>query len=155
LTLAEVQASRGAHVPPAEEHCPAIGSSRLFFRGRATSLAGSLVLIHGSPMSRIQRRHTADIGHAGRSLTSRPAAFGVRSEHLFCTSWFLRSGYRECGSIVLTGGGSLLANLDQMLRDETNLPVSVADDALSCVALDMGRTLENAKSNRRMLTMAF
>ncbi len=33
--------------------------------------------------------------------------------------------------IVLTGGGSLLANLDQVLRDETGLPVSIADDPLS------------------------
>ena len=32
--------------------------------------------------------------------------------------------------IVLTGGGSLLANLDQVLRDETGLPVSIADDPL-------------------------
>jgi len=36
---------------------------------------------------------------------------------------------------VLTGGGSLLANLDTVLRNETGLPVSIADDPLSCVAL--------------------
>ena len=40
--------------------------------------------------------------------------------------------------IVLTGGGSLLANLDQVLREETGLPVSIADDPLSCVALGTG-----------------
>jgi rod shape-determining protein MreB and related proteins len=57
--------------------------------------------------------------------------------------------------IVLTGGGSLLANLDQVLRDETGLPVSIADDALSCVALGTGKTLENAKAMRHMLTTAF
>ena len=57
--------------------------------------------------------------------------------------------------IVLTGGGSLLANLDQVLRDETGLPVSIADDALSCVALGTGRTLENAKTMRHMLSTAF
>ena len=57
--------------------------------------------------------------------------------------------------IVLTGGGSLLANLDQVLRDETGLPVSIADDALSCVALGTGRTLENAKNMRHMLSTAF
>ncbi len=47
--------------------------------------------------------------------------------------------------IVLTGGGSLLANLDQVLREETGLPVSIADDPLSCVALGTGRVLENTK----------
>jgi rod shape-determining protein MreB and related proteins len=57
--------------------------------------------------------------------------------------------------IVLTGGGSLLSNLDQVLRDETGLPVSIADDALSCVALGTGRTLENAKTMRHMLSTAF
>jgi rod shape-determining protein MreB and related proteins len=56
--------------------------------------------------------------------------------------------------IVLTGGGSLLSNLDRVLRDETGLPVSIADDAPSCVALGSGRTLENAKSLHRMLSMA-
>src|SRR3569832_922887 len=57
--------------------------------------------------------------------------------------------------IVLTGGGSLLANLDQVLRDETGLPVSIADDALSCVALGTGKTLENAKGMRHVLSTAF
>src|SRR6267154_110988 len=57
--------------------------------------------------------------------------------------------------IVLTGGGALLASLDQVLRDETGLPVSIADDALSCVALGTGRTLENAKNMRHMLSTAF
>jgi rod shape-determining protein MreB len=57
--------------------------------------------------------------------------------------------------IVLTGGGALLNGLDQVLRDETGLPVSIADDALSCVALGTGRTLENAKNMRHMLSTAF
>src|SRR5438876_2605512 len=57
--------------------------------------------------------------------------------------------------IVLTGGGSLLSNLDQVLRDETGLPVSIADDPLSCVALGTGRVLENSKSMRHVLSTAF
>jgi rod shape-determining protein MreB len=57
--------------------------------------------------------------------------------------------------IVLTGGGALLSNLDQVLREETGLPVSIADDALSCVALGTGRTLENTKNMRHMLSTAF
>ncbi|MEJ0041419.1 MAG: rod shape-determining protein [Rhizomicrobium sp.] len=52
--------------------------------------------------------------------------------------------------IVLTGGGSLLANLDQVLREETGLPVSIADDPLSCVALGTGRVLENTKGMRHV-----
>ena len=57
--------------------------------------------------------------------------------------------------IVLTGGGSLLANLDQVLREETGLPVSIADDPLSCVALGTGRVLENTKNMRHVLSTAF
>ena len=37
--------------------------------------------------------------------------------------------------IVLTGGGALLGNLDFVLRHSTGLPVSVADEPLTCVAL--------------------
>lgn len=44
--------------------------------------------------------------------------------------------------IVLTGGGALLSNLDVVLREVTGLPVSVAEDPLSCVALGTGRALE-------------
>jgi rod shape-determining protein MreB and related proteins len=43
---------------------------------------------------------------------------------------------------VLTGGGALLQGLDEVLRDETGLPVTVADDPLTCVALGTGRALE-------------
>ncbi|TPG21888.1 rod shape-determining protein [Sphingomonas koreensis] len=45
--------------------------------------------------------------------------------------------------IVLTGGGALLKGLDEVLRDETGLPVTVADEPLTCVALGTGRALED------------
>ena len=45
--------------------------------------------------------------------------------------------------IVLTGGGALLEGIDEVLRDETGLPVTVADDPLTCVALGTGRALED------------
>jgi len=44
--------------------------------------------------------------------------------------------------IVLTGGGALLRGLDLLLRQETNLPITVADDPLSCVALGTGKVLD-------------
>jgi rod shape-determining protein MreB len=43
--------------------------------------------------------------------------------------------------IVLSGGGSLLRNLDKRLREETNLPVTLADDPLSSVVLGTGAML--------------
>jgi rod shape-determining protein MreB len=45
--------------------------------------------------------------------------------------------------IVLTGGGALLGALDEVLREETGLPVTVADEPLTCVALGTGRALED------------
>jgi rod shape-determining protein MreB len=45
--------------------------------------------------------------------------------------------------IVLTGGGGLLANLEQVIRDATGLPVTRAEDPLSCVALGTGKSLED------------
>src|SRR5690348_10557297 len=53
--------------------------------------------------------------------------------------------------IVLTGGGALLGNLDYVLRHSTGLPVSIADDPLSCVALGTGRALEEMKTLRNVL----
>jgi rod shape-determining protein MreB len=44
--------------------------------------------------------------------------------------------------IVLAGGGALLRNLDVLLREETGLPVAVAEDPLSCVVLGSGKALD-------------
>ena len=43
--------------------------------------------------------------------------------------------------IVLTGGGALLANLDILLRERTGLPVSIAENPLSCVVMGSGQAL--------------
>jgi rod shape-determining protein MreB len=53
--------------------------------------------------------------------------------------------------IVLTGGGALLGNLDFVLRASTGLPVSIADDPLSCVALGTGRCLEEMQTLQNVL----
>ncbi|GAA0302963.1 rod shape-determining protein [Sphingomonas oligophenolica] len=45
--------------------------------------------------------------------------------------------------IVMTGGGSLLSGLNQVLSEATGLPVIVADNALTCVAMGAGRALED------------
>jgi rod shape-determining protein MreB len=45
--------------------------------------------------------------------------------------------------IVITGGGSMLRNLDKRIREETSLPVTLADDPLSSVVLGTGRMLSD------------
>ena len=57
--------------------------------------------------------------------------------------------------IVLTGGGGLLGNIDYVLRVATGLPVSIADDPLSCVVLGTGRALEEMKRLKNVLTSMY
>ena len=57
--------------------------------------------------------------------------------------------------IVLTGGGALLANLDQVLRNATGLPVSIAEDPLACVVKGTGRALENIGQLRSILSSMY
>ncbi len=54
----------------------------------------------------------------------------------------LSADIRDRG-IILTGGGAMLKRLDQRLRDETNLPVNIADDPLTCVVRGTGHVLED------------
>lgn len=53
--------------------------------------------------------------------------------------------------IILTGGGALLRGLDKRFREETNLPVHVAEDPLTCVVRGTGIILENLSSYRKIL----
>ncbi len=53
--------------------------------------------------------------------------------------------------IVITGGGSLLKNLDKVISQSTGLPVFNAEDPLSCVVMGIGRILENPASLKHVL----
>ncbi len=57
--------------------------------------------------------------------------------------------------IVLTGGGALLGNMDYVLRHATGLPVSLADDPLTCVVLGTGRALEEMRRLKDVLTTMY
>jgi len=57
--------------------------------------------------------------------------------------------------IVLTGGGALLGNFDRVFREATGLPVSIADEPLSCVALGTGRALEEMKTLKSVLLSSY
>ena len=54
--------------------------------------------------------------------------------------------------IMLTGGGALLRNLDVELRSRTGLPVSIADDPLSCVVRGSGFVVENLTKWKNVLS---
>jgi len=53
--------------------------------------------------------------------------------------------------IIITGGGALLKNLDKFLREETSLPITIADDPLTTVALGCGKTLDNIEILKKVV----
>lgn len=53
--------------------------------------------------------------------------------------------------IVMTGGGSLLRGLDMLFKEETNLPINVVEDPLTCVVLGSGKILGNLHSYERII----
>lgn len=53
--------------------------------------------------------------------------------------------------VVMTGGGSLLRGLDQRIREETNLPVYVVDDPLTCVVMGSGRIINDTEKYSKLL----
>ncbi len=57
--------------------------------------------------------------------------------------------------IVLTGGGALLGNMDYVLRHATGLPVSLADDPMTCVVLGTGRALEEMRRLKDVLSSMY
>lgn len=53
--------------------------------------------------------------------------------------------------IILSGGGSMLRGFDQRLREETNLPINLVEDPLTCVVRGTGKVLENLQDYSKML----
>ena len=56
--------------------------------------------------------------------------------------------------IVLTGGGALLKNFDERMREDTSLPIHVAEDPLTCVVRGCGIILEDFERYERVLLKA-
>lgn len=52
--------------------------------------------------------------------------------------------------ITLTGGGALLKNLDKLISQEMNLPVTIAEDPMDCVALGTGKIISQMKTLTRL-----
>jgi rod shape-determining protein MreB len=53
--------------------------------------------------------------------------------------------------IVLSGGGALLRNLDERMREDTSLPIHIAEDPLTCVVRGCGAILENFERYEKVL----
>jgi rod shape-determining protein MreB len=57
--------------------------------------------------------------------------------------------------VVLTGGGALLKNIDLVLRKASGLPISIADEPLSCCALGTGKVLEHEAEMGSLLSASY
>lgn len=69
----------------------------------------------------------------------------VIKQTLSDTPYELAADITECG-IVMTGGGSLLKGLDQLVRQETGVPALLAENPLDCVAIGAGKSFEVFKN---------
>ncbi len=107
-------------------------------------------LMHGVPREASLTQHEIADGFTG-PIASIVDAIKVALES---TPPELASDIVDKG-IILTGGGALLTNLDTVLREETGIPISISDDALSCVALGTGRVLEHLKTMQHVLSMSY
>ena len=99
----------------------------------------------------LPRTIEVDSGEVTEALSEPLAAIvGMVKNVLSRTPPELASDILERG-IILTGGGALLRGLDKRLREETNLPVNVAEDPLTCVARGTGRVLEDFTQYTKVL----
>ena len=64
----------------------------------------------------------------------------------------LASDIMENG-IMLTGGGALLKGLDKLVREETGMPVKIAENPLDCVAIGTGKSVEDQEIFEKVLMM--
>jgi rod shape-determining protein MreB len=103
-------------------------------------------LIHGIPKEMILSEH-----QIAESLVETVSQIVEAVKiALECTPPELSSDIADKG-IVMTGGGSLLRNLNYVVGSATKLPVFVAEHALSCVALGTGRVLEDFSRLKHVL----
>lgn len=101
----------------------------LSVRGRslAEGIPRSIVLSSNEVFEALQEPLSGIVGAIKTALEYTPPELGTDiAEH----------------GIVLTGGGALLRNLDRLLKEETGIPVIVAEDPLTCVVRGCGKALE-------------
>ncbi len=123
-----------------------IGSAMPLEDGEITLIAKGRDLVTGMPKA-IEIR-SEDIREALKEPVSQIVS--AVKEALEKTPPELAADIRDRG-IILTGGGALLKRLDQRLRDETNLPVNIADDPLTCVVRGTGTILEDFETYQDLL----
>ncbi len=139
VTFFERQYSLVIGLPTAERVKREIGSVASFERDdRAVAVAAGRDLVAGLPRS--TEVSAAEI----REAIAEPAAAIAETIRLTleATPAEIAADIMDCG-LVLTGGGALLRGIDELLGQEIDMPVRVAEHPLTCVVEGAGRALED------------
>ncbi|MDR2682095.1 MAG: rod shape-determining protein [Holosporaceae bacterium] len=114
--------------------------------GRMLSIKGR-DLVNGVPKEiKISERHIVDSLVETVSVIVEAVKFALENTPPELSADIVDKG------IIMTGGGSMLHRLDELIRLKTGLPVSLAEDPLSCVVLGTGKALEELDVLRMVLT---
>ena len=130
-TAEEIKIEIGSALPLAEEL-----SIEVRGRDQVAGLPKTIVITSSEVTEAITEPMNAIVGVARQTLEKTPPE--------------LAADIIDRG-MVLSGGGALLRNIDQLLTKETGVPSFVAEHPLACVALGAGKALENYEIMRRSL----
>ena len=131
ITAEEIKINIGCAFPKPEEESMDI-------RGRdlVTGLPKTITITSNEILTAISEPITAIIDCIKQTLEATPPE--------------LAADIMEFG-ITLTGGGALLSGLDQLITNETGMPVHIANEPLNCVVLGTGTVLEHIDTLRKVL----
>jgi len=130
-TAEEIKIQIGSALPLAEELTMEVRG-----RDQVAGLPKTIVLTSGEVTEAISEPLAAIVGVVKQTLEKTPPE--------------LAADIIDRG-MVLSGGGALLRNMDQLLTKETGVPSFVAEHPMACVALGAGKALENYAIMRRSL----
>jgi hypothetical protein len=88
------------------------------------------------------------LGHSGHGCDMTTPAGSIHRRSTAVTEYWHPTGSR---GIALTGGGALLRGLDERLREETGLPIHLADNPLESVVLGVGKCVEDFDALQQVL----
>ena len=130
-TAEEIKINIGCAFPKPEEESMDI-------RGRdlVTGLPKTITITSNEILTAISEPITAIIDCIKQTLEATPPE--------------LAADIMEFG-ITLTGGGALLSGLDQLITNETGMPVNIANEPLNCVVVGTGTVLEHIDTLRKVL----
>lgn len=130
-TAERIKIEIGTALPTAETHEISVNGRNL-----AEGAPRSFIINSNEVLEALQEPLAAIISNVRQALENTPPELGADVAH---------------HGIVLAGGGAMLRNMDQLISEETGLPVIVAEDPLTCVVRGGGEVLKQYKDKGSLL----